>query len=60
SSLSRKLLGLGLRVGTEVCVLQQRRRGVVVASAGCLVALGSTIANKLRIQPLRARERIIS
>jgi ferrous iron transport protein A len=50
--LARRLLGLGLRVGSEISVLQQRNRGVVVASAGTRVALGSSIADKLLMQPL--------
>jgi len=50
--LARKLLGLGLRVGSEVCVLQRRNRGVVVANAGTRVALGSSVADKLLMQPL--------
>ncbi|WP_234422180.1 FeoA family protein [Sedimenticola thiotaurini] len=50
--LTRRLLALGLRVGSEILVVQQRRRGVVVASAGCRVALGGTIAEKLLMQPL--------
>ncbi|MCW8943298.1 MAG: ferrous iron transport protein A [Sedimenticola sp.] len=50
--LARRLLGLGLRVGSEISVLQQRNRGVVVATAGTRVALGSSIADKLLMQPL--------
>lgn len=50
--LARKLLGLGLRVGSEVSVLQRRSRGVVVANAGTRVALGSSVADKLLMQPL--------
>ncbi len=50
--LARRLLGLGLRVGSEITVLQQRRRGVVVANAGTRVALGSSVADKLLMQPL--------
>ena len=33
-NLHRRLMGLGLRVGSEVDVLHHRGRGVVVASAG--------------------------
>ncbi|MCW8906592.1 MAG: ferrous iron transport protein A [Sedimenticola sp.] len=50
--LARKLLGLGLRVGSEVSILQRRSRGVVVANAGTRVALGSSVADKLLMQPL--------
>ncbi|HEB95224.1 MAG TPA: ferrous iron transport protein A [Sedimenticola thiotaurini] len=50
--MARRLLGLGLRVGSEITVVQQRRRGVVVARAGNRVALGSSVASLLLMQPL--------
>jgi len=51
--LHRKLLALGLRVGSEITLLQHRNRGVVVAThAGTRLALGSGIAEKLLMQPL--------
>ncbi len=49
---ARKLLGLGLGVGSEISVVQQRNRGVVVARAGNRVALGSSVASRLLMQPL--------
>jgi ferrous iron transport protein A len=48
----RRLLSLGLRVGSEVEVVQHRGRGVVVASHGIRVALGGGVAEKLLILPL--------
>ena len=46
--ITRRLLSLGLRVGSEVVVLQRRGRSVVVANgAGTRVALGATIAEKV-------------
>ena len=52
-SLHRKLLALGLRVGSEVRLLQHRNRGVVVATqAGTRLALGGGIAEKLLMQEL--------
>jgi ferrous iron transport protein A len=51
-SLARRLLGLGLRVGSEISLIQHRDKGVVIASSGTRVALGSTVADKLTIQPL--------
>ena len=45
--LIRRLMGLGLRVGSEVSVLQRRGRGVVVSSAGTRVALGGSIASRV-------------
>lgn len=47
SRLIRRLMGLGLRVGSEVKVLQRRGRGVVVSSAGTRVALGGGIASRV-------------
>jgi len=51
SKLSRKLLGLGLRVGSQIDIVQHRNRGVVVANSGNRVALGQTIADKLLVIP---------
>ena len=51
-SMARRLMGLGLRVGSEVSVLQHRNRGVVLASAGNRVALGAGVADKLIMDPL--------
>jgi ferrous iron transport protein A len=48
----RRLLGLGLRIGSEVEVVQHRGRGVVVASHGIRVALGGGVAEKLLMLPL--------
>ena len=50
--LARRLLGLGLRVGSEVAVLHHRGRGVVVASGDTRVALGGGIAGKLWVEPI--------
>ena len=46
-ALARRLLSLGLRVGSEVEVMQRRSKGIVVACAGNRVALGGTVADKL-------------
>ncbi len=51
-SLHRRLMGLGLRVGSEVEILHHRGRGVVVASAGNRIALGGGVSEKLLIQTL--------
>jgi ferrous iron transport protein A len=47
---TRRLLGLGLRIGSEVEVLHHRGHGVVVASAGNRIALGGGVADKLLMQ----------
>jgi ferrous iron transport protein A len=52
-SLIRRLLGLGLRVGSEVRIMQRRGRGVVIVSAGNRIALGSSVADKLQISLLK-------
>lgn len=54
--LARRLLGLGIRVGSKVTVMQQRDKGIVVACDGNRVALGGTVANKLFAQPLNLVE----
>jgi len=50
--LVRRLLSLGLCIGTEVEVLHHRGHGVVVAREGNRVALGKGIAEKLRAEVL--------
>jgi ferrous iron transport protein A len=52
--LARRLLGLGLRVGSQIEVVQHRGRGVVVACQGIRVALGGGVAEKLLMRPLEA------
>jgi ferrous iron transport protein A len=46
-TLTHKLLGLGLRVGSQVCVLHQRGRGLVLSSAETRVAMGGGVADQL-------------
>ena len=53
-AMARRLLGLGLRVGSEISVLQHRSRGVVLANAGNRVALGASIADKLIMDPIES------
>jgi ferrous iron transport protein A len=50
--MTRRLLSLGLRVGSELDIVQQRGRGVVVASQGIRVALGAGVAEKLLMLPI--------
>lgn len=47
----RRLLGLGLRVGSEVSVLHHRGKGVVVAIEGNRIALGDWVTDMLQIEP---------
>ena len=54
-NLHRRLMGLGLRVGSEVQVLHHRGSGVVIANAGNRIALGGGVAEKLLIEPLPPR-----
>ncbi|MCB1760810.1 MAG: ferrous iron transport protein A [Gammaproteobacteria bacterium] len=49
--LTRQLLGLGIRVGSRIRIMQQRGKGVVVACDGNRVALGATIAHRLYTRP---------
>ncbi len=50
--LSRRLMGLGLRVGSQIAVVQHRPHGVVVANGANRVALGGGIVDKLEMEPL--------
>ena len=52
--LARRLLGLGLRVGSEVAVLHQRGRGVVLSTGDTRIALGGGVVEKLLVEPLGA------
>jgi Fe2+ transport system protein FeoA len=48
----RRMLSLGLRVGTVVNMLNHRGNSVVIQNAGTRVALGPGIAEKLLVEPL--------
>jgi ferrous iron transport protein A len=48
--MTHRLLGLGLRVGSEIELTQRRGSGVVVANGGARVALGAGVAEKLLVQ----------
>jgi ferrous iron transport protein A len=50
--LARKLLGLGLRVGSEIRIEHHRGRGLVVSAGATRVALGGGIVEKLLVTPL--------
>jgi ferrous iron transport protein A len=51
AQLTRRLMGLGLRVGSEVAVLQHRGRGMVLASGDTRIALGADITSHLLVEP---------
>jgi ferrous iron transport protein A len=50
--LARRLLGLGLRLGSEVLVLHHRGSGLVVSHGDTRIALGGGIVDKLWVEPL--------
>jgi len=50
--LARRLLALGLRIGSEIQVLHQRGSGLVVLHGDTRVALGGGIVDKLRVARL--------
>jgi ferrous iron transport protein A len=52
TSMRRRCLALGLRVGSVVTVLHRRGKGVVVASDGNRVALGASVAALLTVEPI--------
>lgn len=52
--LARRLLSLGLRVGSEISVVHHRGRGVVLSAGDARVALGGGVVEKLLVVPLEA------
>ena len=48
----RRMLGLGLRVGSHVTILHHRGNSVVVESGGTRIALGRGVVEKILAQPL--------
>jgi ferrous iron transport protein A len=53
-SLARRLLGLGLRNGVELDIIQFRSNGVVVARGETRIALGAGVTDKLLVVPLES------
>ena len=49
-ALINRLMGLGVRIGSEVRIMQQRGQDVVIASTGNRIALGSAIARHLQVE----------
>ena len=49
-ALTRRLLGLGLRVGSLVTILHHRGQGVVVSNGETRVALGGGVTEKLWVR----------
>lgn len=49
-ALTRRLLGLGLRIGSLVTVLHHRGQGVVLSNGETRVALGGGVAEKLWVR----------
>lgn len=50
-ALSRRLLALGLRLGSEIRVLHHRGSGLVVSIGETRVALGGGVVDKLLVEP---------
>ena len=50
--MTRRLMGLGLKVGSNVTVLHRRGQGVVVGSGGNRIAVGAGVADRLIMQSL--------
>lgn len=51
-ALINRLMGLGVRIGSEIRVLQQRGQDVVITSTGNRIALGGAIAKHLQVESL--------
>jgi ferrous iron transport protein A len=52
-ALTHKLFSLGLRAGSQVRVLHQRGRGLVLSSAETRIAIGGGIADGLWVEDMR-------
>ena len=52
SQMVRRMLSLGIRVGSVIDVLNHRGKGIVVGNSGTRVALGADIADKLIVEPV--------
>ena len=48
----RRMMSLGIRVGSVIDVINHRGRGVVVGNSGSRIALGCGVAEKLLVEPL--------
>lgn len=51
-NMNRKMMGLGLKVGSEVDVIHRRGHGVVVGRNGNRIAIGSGISSRLLMKRL--------
>ncbi len=51
-ALINRLMGLGVRIGAEIRVVQQRGQDVVITSTGNRIALGGAIARHLQVESL--------
>ena len=49
---TRLMLSHGLRVGSVIDILHQRKRGVVIANGASRIALGLDMARKLHVQSI--------
>lgn len=49
--LIKRLLGLGIRVGSRLTLTQRRGAGVIVANQGARIALGPGLARRLLVTP---------
>lgn len=50
--LIKRLLGLGIRVGSHLTLTQRRGEGVIVANQGARIALGPGLARRLLVTPV--------
>lgn len=51
-NMTRRLMGLGLKMGSSVTVLHRRGEGVVVGEGGNRIAIGGGVANRVMVQLL--------
>ncbi len=50
-AMSRKLMSLGIKTGSDIEVLHHRGKGVVVLSMGTRIAIGESIVQHIDVRP---------
>ncbi|CUA98430.1 FeoA family protein [Thiomonas bhubaneswarensis] len=60
-AMTQRMLMLGIRRGTGLCVVQgPSKRGVVVRVGGARIALGHGVTERIRVQPANLRAGVVA
>jgi len=55
-AMSRKLMSLGIKTGSDIEVLHHRGKGVVVLSMGTRIAIGESIVQHIDVRPEQLKQ----